>query len=505
MANEIRVLVVDDEAVIRDLMTDILSDEGFIIETAPNGNAALQLLRNYRDFVLLFTDILMPEMNGIELIREARKLAPNIIPIVMTGFGTLETAREAVREGAYDYVLKPFSLSEIKLAVTNAMERHRLLNENTRLRELTELFRISEAIAAFHDERSLLDFVLKASLERVGAKHGSLMLFSGDGRRLEVAASVNGAGTAPGEPIPINETIAKLVAREGRPLLVDDVAAFPELAEHARSFDDTSFMCVPLEGKAHNSQRATRHRKPRVIAVLNVSHKTGDAPFTESDLKTLSIVANHAAAALENVRLIRDVRTAHLATLQSMALLLEAKDAYTHGHSQRVSEYALRIGRKLGLTEGELDALRTGAILHDLGKVGVSDAVLNKQSALTKEEWGDIRKHPVIGYDVLAPVSFLSSELLALVRSHHERLDGTGYPDALKGEGIPRLARILAVADAYDAMSSTRAYREAMSRDQIAEELRRCSGSQLDPAVVDVFLELLHDGTLDITPSADAF
>ena len=182
MAEHSKILVVDDEAVIRELMWDILAEEGYPVEAVSNGRAALDLLQKFDDFVLLFTDIMMPEMDGIQLIREARKLKPTLIPIVMTGFATLETARAAVKEGAYDYVLKPFSLSEIKLAVANALERYHLANENARLREVTELFTYSEQVVRYRDEAALLDFVLKAALERVGAKRGSIMLTTRDGR-----------------------------------------------------------------------------------------------------------------------------------------------------------------------------------------------------------------------------------------------------------------------------------------------------------------------------------
>ena len=173
-----KILIVDDESVIRELMMDILSEEGYSVESAPDAFEALELLREDDGFVLLFTDIMMPKMDGIELIREARRINPTLIPIVMTGYATLESARAAVKEGAYDYVLKPFSLSEIKLAVSNALERHHLANENARLLELTELFNISESVATFHDEKKLLDFVLKAALNRVGAERGSIMLMS---------------------------------------------------------------------------------------------------------------------------------------------------------------------------------------------------------------------------------------------------------------------------------------------------------------------------------------
>ncbi len=498
MSDKAKILVVDDEAVIRDLMVDILADEGFEIATASSGAVALDMLAHDPHFVLLFTDIMMPEMGGIDLIRAARKLHPSIIPIVMTGFATLETARDAVREGAYDYVLKPFSLSEIRLAVTNAIERYRLMNENARLRELTELFNISERIASIHDENILLDFVLRATLDRVGAERGSLMLMNPDGNRLEVATSVGSPEDAAGA-VELGASVPGWVAKHGKPLLIEDAQASPELKEMIQGLPDASLISVPLEGKTSKNGRAAgkrvRHGTP-VLAVLNVRQKRGNGQFTESDLKTVSIVANHAAVAIENVRLLKDVEDAHLATLRSMALLLEAKDAYTHGHSQRVSEYAVCVACEMGMSRHDIETLRLGGALHDLGKVGISDAVLNKETKLSDDEWESIKRHPVIGYDVLAPVSFLTKGHLALVRSHHERIDGQGYPDRLSGDQIFDLARVLAIADSYDAMSSDRAYRKAMTPDQIVTELKRCSGTQFDAAIAGVFIGLIESGRL---------
>ncbi|MBI4556483.1 MAG: response regulator [Candidatus Hydrogenedentes bacterium] len=494
-----KILVVDDEAVIRDLMTDILAGEGFAVETCASGPAALHLLNDEGGFILLFTDIMMPEMDGIELIREARKVAPSVIPIVMTGYATLETARAAVKEGAYDYVLKPFSLSEIKLAVSNAFERHRLSNEVARLREITQLFNISEAIARIHDEERLVNFVLRAALERVGAERGSLMLTTPDGQGLEIAASVGVPEDAAKTVVKVGTGISGWVAQNIKPLLVEDIQKIPEVAEISRRLErDPSFISVPLERKPSSQEHELRAvgEQPRVLAVLNVSRKKEGGQFTEGDLKTLSIVANHAAVAIENVRLINDLEQAHLATLQSMALLLEAKDPYTHGHSQRVRDYSVIAARRLGMSDRDIETLRLGAALHDIGKIGVKDAVLNKEGPLTPEEWEMIKRHPVIGYDVLVPVQFLTPEHLALVRSHHERVDGKGYPDGLQGDQLSPLVRVIAVADAYDAMSSGRAYRKVMPNERIVGELKRCSGSQFDPKVAQTFVALVEAGQL---------
>ncbi len=496
MAEDTKILVVDDEIVIRALLVDILTEEGYQVDTASNARAALELLKNPGDFVILFTDIMMPEMNGIELVREARKVAPSVIPIVMTAFATLETARAAVKEGAYDYVLKPFSLSEIKLSVTNAIERHRLEQDNARLREITELFNISESIAAVRDERQLLDFVLHAALERVGAERGSLMIMTPDGRALEVAVSVGIAEEDAKTVVEVGTGISGWVAQHARPLLIENIHENPGVVEMSRRLQDPSFICVPLERKQPPVYEALSSgiEFPNVLGVLNVNRKKAGRQFTESDLKILSIIANHAAAALENVRLIKNVEDAHLATLQSMALLLEAKDAYTHGHSERVRSYSLMAARKMGMPEQDIDVLRVAAPLHDLGKIGITDNLLNKDGAPTSDEWDMIKKHPILGYDVLVPVRLLTKEHLNLVRGHHERMDGTGYPDGLKGDQIPPATHVIIVADAYDAMSSDRAYRPALSPEKIIAQLRRFSGSQFSPDVAETFVNMIENG-----------
>lgn len=496
MSEENKILVVDDEIVIRSLLLDILGEEGYRVETAASARDALEILSREDDFVILFTDIMMPEVDGIELIRQARKIAPALIPIVMTGFATLETARAAVKEGAYDYVLKPFSLSEVKLAVTNAIDRHRLQNENARLREITELFNISEMITAIRDERELLDFVLRAALERVNASRGSIMLVTQDAEHLEIAAAVGLPEEALGQTTRIGKGISGWVAQNAQPLLVSDIQRNPGLIEISRHLRDTSFISVPLEQKQPPNINGSHHRQDlgRVIGVLNVNEKKGGMSFGDLDLKILSIVANHAAAALANVRLIKNVEDAHLSTLQSMALILEAKDAYTHGHSERVRSYSIWAGRHLGLSEHDIEVLRLGAVLHDVGKVGVADGILNKCGPLTDDEWNSIKRHPMIGYDVLLPVRLLSKEHLQLVRGHHERMDGSGYPDGLQGDQLSLMTRIIVVADAYDAMASTRAYRPSLSPFQIIEQLKKYSGSQFDPRVANAFIEMIEQG-----------
>ncbi len=492
------ILVVDDESVIRELMLEILQGEGYAVETAPDGPAALRRIRSGNDVALLFTDIMMPEMDGITLVREARRIRPQLIPIVMTGFATLETARAAVREGAYDYVLKPFSLGEVKMAVSNAIQRHRLTDENARLREINELFDISGRIASIRDEQELLDFILHAALSRVNARRGSIMVTTEDGQALELKALKGLPREKLGQGVKFGAGVAGWVAKHATPLLVENINAVPDLKPMTLGLDDMSFVSVPLERNIGSGRfGGARTGQPNVLAVLNVTGKKDGGSFTERDLKILSIMANHAAAAVDNVRLIRDIEHAHLSTLQSMALLLEAKDPYTHGHSQRVRDYSVLAARKMGMGQRDIETVKLGAMLHDIGKIGVKDGVLRKTNGLTEDEWRMIKQHPVIGYEVLAPVGFLTKEHLGLVRSHHERIDGSGYPDGLQGDDLSPLVRVIGVADAFDAMSSSRAYRQSLSPAEVARELQEGAGAQFDPDVARLFVDMMASGELD--------
>lgn len=182
------------------------------------------------------------------------------------------------------------------------------------------------------------------------------------------------------------------------------------------------------------------------------------------------------------------LKHAHMETIQSLAAALDAKDPYTHGHSQRVADLSLKIARELGLSAPELEAVHYAGILHDIGKIGVDDGVLNKPGKLTEEDWTKIRSHPIIGADIVKNVRFLRG-VDAIIRHHHESFDGSGYPDGLKGEEIPLGARILCVADAFDAMTTERVYRTAFSMEQAVAELQSKAGQQFDPRVVAAFVD----------------
>lgn len=491
-----RILVVDDEAVIRELLSDILTDDGYTVENVSSAPAALDRLRQRDDFVLLFTDIMMPDMDGIELIRQARRLKPSLIPIVMTGFATLETARAAVKEGAYDYVLKPFSLSEVKLAVANSLERHRLAIENTRLRELTEIFTISERMAGIREEQSLHEFVLDSALKQVGASRGSLMIATPDGRSLEVVASRGLPREADGARVDVAGSISGRVAQTRTPLLVTNIHNH-EVNAISRNLPHSSFVSVPVAGSSsHVTFASSGQGVSQVLAVLNISGKKDGGTFSEADLKVLDIMAKHAAAAIESIRLLRLREDGHLATLRQLAEMQERREGGP-GRAERVSRIARAIATRLGFSQTDLAILELSAALYDVGKVMLDPHLLSKSGALTPEEWEVVRKHPIVGYDLVRSAQFLPQAHLEIVRHHHERIDGSGYPDGLHGDTISPLVRIMGLADAFVAMTSKRAYRGELPPQRIIEELKRHRGSQFDPEAADALIYLVQHGELD--------
>jgi HD-GYP domain-containing protein (c-di-GMP phosphodiesterase class II) len=272
--------------------------------------------------------------------------------------------------------------------------------------------------------------------------------------------------------------IAGWVARHSRPLIVNDVTKdrrfFGEL-DKVTGFVTKSIMCTPLASRGE------------VIGVIEVLNKLDGSDFNDQDLETLTAVASIAAIAIENSRLHKFVIDGYKGTVRAFAAAIDAKDYYAHGHSRRVADYARLAGAALSLPQEELEVLEYAGILHDVGKIGTPDFILNKPGHLTVEEYSIIRKHPVLSASIIHGIPLLSSAR-TIVLHHHERYDANGYPEGLKGDIIPLGARIVAVADTFDSMTSNRPYRTALSAEQAITELRSCSGTQFCPLAVEAFI-----------------
>jgi putative two-component system response regulator len=326
------VLIVDDEPEIREMLCELLGLD-YDCEGASSAEEALAWLRVGK-FNLIVSDITMGGMSGIEMIPHALAASPETVVVMISGMQTIESAIEALRVGAFDYIMKPFDLRQVEAAVKRALEHY-------------------------------------------------------------------------------------------------------ELREAKRRYENQ----------------------------------------LEELVEQRTVELDHALSSLED---------AYRSTLKALTAALETRDAETHGHSERVVTFSLRLGRELGLDKAQMTALEFGSLLHDIGKIGVPDAILRKPAKLDEEEWARMREHPLHGQQILREIEFLEGAA-RVVAQHHERWDGSGYPFGLRGEEIDLNARIFSVADAFDAMISDRVYRRGRSYEAAAEELDNWSGKQFDPQVVAAF------------------
>jgi len=233
--------------------------------------------------------------------------------------------------------------------------------------------------------------------------------------------------------------------------------------------------------------------RENLLGMITLFYSKERDELEQDDLNLVTAVAGQAAVALENASLYENLEMSYFSTVKALARAIEVKDPYTYGHSERVTEYALAIARRLGVSEWESKNIKYAAALHDIGKIGIARKILDKPGALNDEEFVHIKTHPQLGDSIIEPVAFLQ-EPRQIILHHHERYDGTGYPDGLTGDEIPLGARILAVADSFEAMMSNRPYRKALPLEKAISELEVNAGTQFDPVVVEAFIDVLHGG-----------
>lgn len=276
------------------------------------------------------------------------------------------------------------------------------------------------------------------------------------------------------------------MAQQGKPLIVNSPEKDPRFfkgVDERTEFKTRNIIRVPVKVKA------------KTMGVLEAINRQEKGGFTKEDLSLLTSLADQVAIALDNSRLYQELEETFLQTADSLADTIEKRDPYTGGHTQRVTSYSLAIGKYLQLKPLERKRLKIASALHDIGKIGIEDHILKKPERLSPEEFDVIKRHSNMGAKIIEHIWQLR-EIVPGVKYHHEHVDGMGYPDGLRGEEIPVLAKIVAVADTYDAMTTDRPYRKAMDRGAAIEELKKCSGTQLDQGVVEAFLQAYQRGEI---------
>lgn len=492
------VLVVDDETAIRETLKDYLQHLGVCrIQTAENGKRAIEAM-HHTHFDFVFMDLMMPEMGGMELIERLSQMGIPTSVVVMTGYPSMEKVIHATRYGASDFLVKPFRLQDVSVSIQRIRRLHHLVRKNwileqeleakreverlnaqleRKIREKSLLYDIIESLSKLNRSEALFEFIVRKAAEACCAERACFLIYEQDLLSMLVLTKHGLNGVKAGASavlVPHPEGGHALEARflekgfglrDNGPIFVDRVVRREDL------------MSVPLKIRRHP------------FGVLLVAREQKKVPFTADDAFLMSFLAEKAALSVENIALYDHLKENLFATLGTLVSAIEAKDLYTQQHSERVTHLALKIARKLGCSQEQLRRLEASGPLHDIGKIGIDDHILKKPGKLTDEEFERIKTHPMIGVNIVTPLG-LDEEELAIIRNHHERWDGRGYPDGIGGTHIPRLARILAVADAFDAMNSNRAYRDALPFESCMKELRQNRGTQFDPEVLDAAMPI---------------
>ena len=342
------------------------------------------------------------------------------------------------------------------------------------------LSRIGSAIISYEGIDSILNLIVENTVQALEAQVGSLMLVDGEKQALYVKTFWPNEGVSINRDhrVGLGEGIAGWVAREGRAMRSSGSPfALGLIASHR---NEGPVLCVPLKLREHP------------IGIMAVLRQDATKPFSDDDESLLLSIGSQMAVAIENYRLNLDVERTYFETIMALAMAVEAKDPYSAGHSKRVGYYAVKIGERMGLKPEVLKVLQHAGTLHDIGKIGIKDGILLKPTPLTPEEAKIMQQHSLIGEAIIKPVRSLAN-VASLIRHHHERYDGSGYPSGLRGREIPFGARILSVADTYDAMVTDRPYRKRLPVEDAIAELTRLAGKQYDPEVVEAFVAFLDE------------
>jgi len=488
------ILVVDDSDLLRNILREELEAEGYRVSVAETGEKALTLARDVRpDLILL--DVMLPEMDGYEVCRQLKgESATSQIPVLMlSSRNDLKDKLAGFDAGADDYLTKPFFTKELvarlrtNMRTRDSIESHRQAGDFY----LQMLFGIGSAITSPFKVDDEINIILRQAMVAIGTRNGAMLLHDRETGALEVRAveGHDGSGPSVGDRFRISQKLPQLGPDESTP--VEDESGPQAIRMYENEEKGTLF--VPMVAKE------------KLVGGIELGLTDRGKRVGPQQQKVLYALASQAAIFIENARLEREIRSMFLNIIVSMAGAVDAKDAYTHGHSLRVARIALILGGMIEMPREKMEPLLLSAILHDVGKIATPDKILKKPAKLNKEEYEEMKQHPVAGSRMLSHIHALD-EVIPGIRHHHEHWDGSGYPEGFKGEEIPLMGRIILIGDTFDAMTTDRIYRKAMPVQKALEEMGAWAGKQFDPNLVEVIQEayrqgVLHDDISKTTPT----
>lgn len=479
-----KIFLVDDEPSIVESLSYLLRLMGYHCSGTTDPFEAIRILSS-GEYDLLILDYIMEGMCGDKVVEKIREFNKEIYILLLTGHKDIAPPVDTLKKlDIQGYCEKSDRLDQLQLFIESAIKSITQMHTIKRFKD--GLNKVLEFIPKIYQLQPVTDIqkdVLTQLIQLIDGNNGFLLIddFSGltNNQRNTIYSGIGKFD------IPIEDLIsmidASLMEQIGlartvkKSIRLEDSAVFPLINEHREAFG--------------------------IIYVENI--------IDEEGMKLIEIFSKHASLSIINAFLhslvnikneelnktYEDLKARYFDTIEALRLTVDAKDVYTRGHSDRVAYYAVEIGKTFGLPQHELETLRVGGIFHDLGKIGTTDDILLKSEKLSPDEYDEIKKHPIIGSHILSAISMFS-EVVPLVRHHHERIDGGGYPDKLKGDEIPFLSRILSVADAFDSMTSNRKYRSKLDMDDARKQLVYGSGSQFDVKVVEKFMFLLDETDL---------
>lgn len=359
------------------------------------------------------------------------------------------------------------------------------LGLNEAINRLSALNQISRMFGMERNKKQIYRMAVSLPAELLQAEIGHLLLFDKEQNELHLEYS-QGFAEPKGQArhvLPKGKGVAGWVAANRKPLLVQDFSSqdiFPITS--SRGYERSTAISVPIM------------IRDELIGVISLINKKTNLPFNEEEKTLLTTIASETAMAIDNTLLLEKIQKSYFSMIQSLIVAVESKDVYTSGHSERVTQYSVLIAEQLGLSLEQLEIIQQAATLHDIGKITVELSILNKPTALNSEEYNKIKMHPLIGYRIIEPIDFDKRVKLAVLQ-HHERLDGSGYPDGRIGNDILLEARILAAADAFDAMTTRRPYRDPLTISEALDEMTSNTGVQFDGEVVNVLSKIVHSMT----------
>lgn len=473
-----RIMIVDDERYICNIVSEALSafDEYEVCTFSDPARALDYLGDNHVDLVL--TDLVMGDYSGVNIFEQALRYHPDCIVMLMTAYPTVDNAISVLRKGAYDYLIKPFKLETLKNAIKRGLEHQRLARENLHLKEQLALYELSEAMSTATSLEATLNLAADTARSVIGVKAVAILMHD----------------RAANQPVPYLIS-GRTEDPEAKDFLIGNHALCRDVLDNQRP----RISNLEVEGDQAIIRSLAAQplmSRGRAIGLLNIVRDDRFLPIQKGHLHLLSIIASKVASAIENNRLYEHLQSSYVKAIKALANSIEARDRYTRGHTERVTILADLIASRLGWSESKRAELKIGCTLHDIGKIGIPDAVLNKPERLSDSERLQMEQHPILGARILEGIDYLKAAI-PYILYHHEKYDGSGYPHHLKGEDIPVEGRLLAVVDTYDAIVSDRPYRRGADPERAIDELVRFKGSQFDPVIVDLLVEVCREGLIE--------